>query len=114
MAHAYIKEDETFNVNRNGTVPKPTQDEISANKILRADGTWVEQSGGSSGVADVEVDGTSVVNEQGVAEINLTGKQNTLTPGDRISINNNTISSSIFPFSIVNGKICITYDEEVD
>lgn len=67
MAHAYVKENETFNTVRNGVVPKPTQDEISANKVLRADGSWVEQSGGGG----------------------------------------------ISPFSVVDGKMCLTYTEEV-
>ena len=112
MAHEYIKENDTFSTSRNGTVPKPTSEEVSANKVLRADGRWVEQSGGSSVVSDVEVNGTSVVNEQGVAEIDLTGKQDVLTPGERISINDNNISATILPFVISGGKMCMTYEVE--
>jgi len=83
----------------------------TTNDMIRASGAG---SGGSSasGVQDVLVDGESVV-EENVANIDLTGKQDLLTPDDRISINNNTISASIAPFSIVDGKICITYKEEI-
>ena len=67
MAHYYIKENETFNTDRNGTVPKPTQADVSAGKFLKADGTWGE--GGGGGITDVTLDGDSVVNNQGVAEL---------------------------------------------
>ena len=67
--------------------------------------------GGTSGVGDVTVDGVSVV-DGGVAKIVLTGKQDVLTAGDRISIDNDTISASIAPFSIVDGKMCMTYKGE--
>ena len=67
--------------------------------------------GGTAGVQDVTVDGTSVV-EDGVAKI--VGKQDTLTPGDRITINQNVIAASIAPFSIVDGKMCMTYKGEVE
>jgi len=82
----------------------------TAVEVVRSSGG----SGGSSqlaGVTDVLVDGTSVVTDH-VAEIDLTGKQDVLTAGDRISINSNTISASIEPFSIVDGKMCITYKGE--
>lgn len=47
------------------------------------------------GVTDVEVDGTSVVSQQGIAEIDLSGKQDVLTAGTNISIDSttNTISA---------------------
>lgn len=69
--------------------------------------------GGTTGVQDVLVDGTSVVSNN-VANISLSDKQDALTAGDRISISQNTISANIAPFSIVNGKMCITYKEEVE
>jgi len=72
MGHKYVKEDETFNTSRNGTVPKPTQADVTANKVLRADGSWVAQSGGGGStvtitptlsegikIADFEIDGNS-------------------------------------------------------
>ena len=116
MAHEYIKENDTFNTSKNGTVPKPTQAEVEAGKVLKADGTWGEGGGGggSDGVLDVTVDGVSVVDEDRVAEIDLTGKQDVLTAGDRISISQDTISANIAPFSIVDGKMCITYKGEVE
>ena len=49
MGHKYVKENETFNTSRNGTVPKPTQADVTNNKILQADGSWVSQSGGGGG-----------------------------------------------------------------
>lgn len=45
MAHEYIKENDTFNTSRNGTVPKPTNAEVNEGKVLKADGTWGEGSG---------------------------------------------------------------------
>ena len=52
MGHKYVKEDETFNTSRNGTVPKPTGQDITDNKFLRADGTWASGAGGSVVSAD--------------------------------------------------------------
>lgn len=86
----------------------------TAQQVVRSSGAG---SGGGDpseyGVLDVEVDGVSVVNEEQVAEIDLTGKQDVLTVGDRIAINSNTISADIEPFSIVDGKMCITHNTEV-
>lgn len=45
MGHEYVKEGETFNTSRNGTVPKPTAQEVSDGKVLSADGTWVDGGG---------------------------------------------------------------------
>lgn len=53
MGHKYVKEEDTFNTFANGTVPKPTAQEIADNKFLRADGTWRTGGGGGS---IVEVD----------------------------------------------------------
>lgn len=80
--------------------------------VLRASGGG-GGGGGASGVGDVTVDGVSVV-DGGVAKIILTGKQDVLTAGDRITIDNDTISASIAPFSIVDGKMCMTYKGEVE
>lgn len=44
-----VDKTETFNTSRNGVVPKPTQADITNEKVLRADGVWVEQSGGGGG-----------------------------------------------------------------
>lgn len=49
MGHKYVKEDETFTTLQNGVVPKPTAQEVTDNKVLRADGSWVAQSGGGGG-----------------------------------------------------------------
>lgn len=40
----------------------------------------------------------------------LNGKQNTLTAGTNMDITSNTINCTL-PFSVVNGKVCITYDD---
>lgn len=72
MGHKYVKEEDTFNTSANGTVPKPTAQEVSDNKYLRADGTWKNPPGGGGGsnvtitptlssgtkIADFEIDGT--------------------------------------------------------
>lgn len=44
-----VGKNDTFNTSRNGVVPKPTQADITNEKVLRADGVWVEQSGGGGG-----------------------------------------------------------------
>lgn len=53
MGHKYVKEEDTFSTSANGTVPKPTAQEVADNKFLRADGTWKVGGGGGS---EVEVD----------------------------------------------------------
>lgn len=85
----------------------------TAQQVVRTAGVG---SGGSSseGVLDVTVDGISVVDENRTAVIDLSGKQDALTAGDRITINQGTISADIAPFSIVDGKMCITYKGEVE
>lgn len=54
------------------------------------------------GVTDVEVDGTSVVSQQGIAEIDLSGKQDSLTAGTNISIDSttNTISATDTTYNV--------------
>lgn len=73
MGHKYVKEDETFNISQNGVVPKPTAQEVTDNKYLRADGTWQIPPGGGGGstvsitptllsgtkIADFEIDGNA-------------------------------------------------------
>lgn len=64
MGHKYIKEDDTFSTSRNGTVPKPTQQDVSDDKVLHADGSWGDGggSGGSStldGLDDVDISSLS-------------------------------------------------------
>ena len=61
MGHKYVKENETFNTSRNGTVPKPTGQEVTDNKFLRADGTWQSGGGGSTvSVDQVVTSGTEI------------------------------------------------------
>lgn len=54
------------------------------------------------GVINVEVDGTSVVSQQGIAEIDLSGKQDALTAGTNISIDSstNTISATDTTYNV--------------
>lgn len=47
MSHKYVKEEDTFSTSANGTVPKPTAQEVTDNKFLRADGSWASGAGGS-------------------------------------------------------------------
>ena len=82
----------------------------------------IDGGGGSGGVSDVQVDGSSVVND-GIAEIELannyynksqtdtllSAKQNTLTAGDGIKISSDVISLDYL--SVVNGEVCITFEE---
>ena len=66
MGHKYIKEDDMFNTSQNGVVPKPTAQDISNNKFLRADGSWASGAGGSVVSADqivssgIEIGGVTI------------------------------------------------------
>ena len=68
---------------------------------------------GFSKVEASSQNGKIKVNNEDILVYNDSNKQDKLTEGDRISINQNVISASIAPFSIVNGEVCITYEEEV-
>lgn len=62
MGHKYVKEEDTFSTSQNGTVPKPTAQEVTDNKVLRADGSWAAQSGGGSTVSFTQtlISGTKI------------------------------------------------------
>lgn len=73
---------------------------------VKIEGRWIAFStGGGGAVNDVEVDGVSVVTN-GVAEIDLTGKQNALTAGTNINIDTttNTISATDTTYSDFAGS----------
>jgi hypothetical protein len=55
---------------------------------------YAPNGGGQGTVTDVLVDGESVVNQDGEAEIDLSGKQDVLTAGQNITIQNNVISAT--------------------
>ena len=55
--------------------------------------------GGSGNVNDVLVDGTSVVDQYGNANIDITGKQDVLIPGDNVTISDNVISATDTTYS---------------
>ena len=74
-----------------GLVPAPAV--TDTNKALFSDGTWKSVST-SAPVTDVEVDDISVVDPSGVAKIDLTGKQDTLTAGTNITIDANNVISA--------------------
>lgn len=80
----------------------------TAKQVVRTSGSG--NSGTTGAVIDVLVDGSSVVADQ-VASISLAGKQDKLTAGEHIAINGAVISSDIEPFSIVDGKVNITWEE---
>ena len=77
-----------------GLVPEPSAGD--ENKFLKGDGTWADAGGGN--VDDVLVDGISVVTNK-IAEIDLTGKQDTLTAGTNIQIQSNIISATDTTYS---------------
>ena len=49
MGHQYVKEPEVFTTSQNGTVPKPSAQDVTDGKYLKADGTWDTPSGGGGG-----------------------------------------------------------------
>ena len=49
MGHKYIKEEDTFSISANGTVPKPTAQDVTDGKVLGASGQWVAGGGGGGG-----------------------------------------------------------------
>lgn len=49
----YYRIFKVFTKNYDGLVPKPSDTDISGDKVLRADGSWVTQSGGGGGVNSV-------------------------------------------------------------
>ena len=66
MGHKYVKEEDIFSTSQNGTVPKPSAQEVSDNKYLRADGTWKNPPGGGGGGASefADLDDVSFSNLQ--------------------------------------------------
>lgn len=66
-----------FGTDSNGQVPGPTAAEVTANKVLRADGTWVDQTGGGGGAVDSVFGRTGAVV---AASGDYTAAQVTVTP----------------------------------
>lgn len=67
---------------------------INNTSLLGSGNIDISGGGGGGGVTDVEVDGTSVVSG-GVAQIDLTGKQNTLVSGSNIkTVNSQSLLGS--------------------
>ena len=88
MGHIFVEFRDTFTQNQNGLVPKPSAAEIAANKVLRADGQWIDQSGGG-GSSSHEYSTTEKligkwIDGKNVYEITLTGQ--TEANADAVSI----------------------------
>jgi len=110
MGHKYVKEEETFNTSRNGTVPKPTAQDISNGKVLKADGTWGEGGGGAVNDAykSVKIASTTLT-ASGEDTLELEAGSNiTIIPDAQNKKITIQASGSDF-FSVVDGKVCITY-----
>lgn len=81
-----------------GLVPAPAAGDEG--KFLQGDGTWATVQSGSAYTAgngiDIDANNEISVDTTVVAtQTDLSGKQDTLTPGTNITISNNTISASI-------------------
>ena len=111
MGHKYVKEEETFNTSRNGTVPKPTAEEISAGKVLGAGGTWVSGGAVNDAYKSVKIASTTLTaSGEDTLEFEA-GNNITLTPdaqNKKIIIQASGSGGTDF-FSVVDGKVCITY-----
>lgn len=74
----------------------------SNGQVLSTDGsgkmTWVNQSGGGGDVTDVEVNGTSVVNAQGVAEVSVPTKTSDLN-NDSDFIDSTDLSTALADYT---------------
>ena len=72
-----------FATGYDGLVPKPTQTQIDNNYVLRADGTWVAQSGGSGspGGSDTQVQFNDSGSFGGDADLTYNKTTNALTVG---------------------------------
>ena len=82
-----------------GLVPAPTT--ADANKYLKSDGTWGE--GGNVTLYDTTGQNTDGAMTQKATTDALGGKQNTLTAGSNIQINNDTISATDTTYSDFTG-----------
>lgn len=82
-----------------GLVPAPTT--ADANKYLKSDGTWGE--GGNVTLYDTTGQNTDGAMTQKATTDALGGKQNALTAGANIQINNNTISATDTTYSDFTG-----------
>lgn len=145
MGNKYVKRDETFDVNQNGVVPKPTQSEIDSGKFLKANGQWgsgggsggsstfaglddvsisnlqngqipkynsttqkwenSNESGGGGTVTDVEVDGVSVVNQQGVAKITTPNADNIDYDNQQSGLSATDVQSALDELAQNSGKV---------
>jgi hypothetical protein len=56
----YYRIFKVFTQNYDGLVPKPTEADIAANKVLRADGTWATGGGGGGGTVNSVVAGENI------------------------------------------------------
>ena len=112
MGHEYIKESDTFSTSRNGTVPKPTQQDVTNNKVLRADGSWVAQSGGGGGSSH-----TYSTTEQLIGTW-IDGKdayEITINLGSMTKNTNNTVSVPMLAnVSEVISIMCVAYSAYFD
>ena len=126
MGHQYVKEPEVFTTSQNGTVPKPSAQDVTDGKYLKANGTWDTPSGGGGGAV------TSVNGQTGAVVLDaddvgalpddtplFSGSYNDLTdkptiPAAQVNSDWDAVSglAQILnkpPLSIVDGKLCITY-----
>lgn len=86
-------------VGTDGLVPAPTYAEVQAEKVLGANGNWVDQEGG------VEI-----------VILNSYADYEALTPAQKDDPTKEYLVKNIpttdgLPFEIVNGKLCIVYDD---
>lgn len=85
-------------VGTDGLVPAPTYAEVQAEKVLGANGRWVDQEGG------VEI---VILNSYADYEALTPAQKNDPTKEYLVK---NIPTTDGLPFEIVNGKLCIVYD----
>ena len=73
MGHEYIKESDTFSTTHNGAVPKPSAQDVTDGKYLKANGVWDTPAGGGGGAV------TSVNGQTGAVTLDLSDLQGDTT-----------------------------------
>ena len=113
MGHKYVKEEDTFSTSANGTVPKPTAQEVADNKFLRADGQWKTSGGGADDItySTTEKRFGYWTNGKPIYQKTFEGTSNNLQTDIPISVNLETLVNIEVSITAHDGTKCGMYYE---